>query len=73
MLSGAMVRRERRVDSALSLAALRVASCASDGFDVQIERTLAIVRHDARSCLRGVIYASRYQITGSGVVLTVKR
>jgi transposase len=36
------------------------------------KRTLAIVRHDARSCLRGVIYASRYQITGSGVVLTGK-
>jgi len=49
MLSVALVKREQRVDSAPSLAALKVASCASGGFDVQIERTLAVVRRNARS------------------------
>ena len=73
MLSVALVKREQRVDSALSLAALKVASCASGGLDVQIERTRPSSGIMPALRLRGVIYASRYQITGSGVVLTVKR
>jgi len=55
MLSVALVRREQGVDPALSLAALRVASCASGGFDVQIERTLPAIRHYARSLFACVV------------------